>query len=182
MKADILQQEVTIPEGVTVSVNKYKATISGEKGEITRRFPSKKVVMSVADGKLAFTAKKATLREKKLINTFRAHANNMMRGVQEGHTYKLKICSGHFPMNVSLKGDQFEVKNFIGESVPRLLTIKEGVSVKIEGDQIEVTGIDKEIVAQVAGGIETLTRRPGFDTRIFQDGIYLTVKDGKIIG
>jgi len=50
----------------------------------------------------------------------------MIRGVTEGYTYKLKICSGHFPMNVSLKGDVLEIKNFIGESVPRKLKIKEG--------------------------------------------------------
>ena len=29
----------------------------------------------------------------------------MIRGVSEGHVYKMKICSGHFPMNVSLSGN-----------------------------------------------------------------------------
>jgi large subunit ribosomal protein L6 len=182
MNAKEFQNTATIPEGVSVSIERYTATVKGEKGELSRRFPSKQITMAVKDNELVFTAKNATLREKKLLNTFRAHANNMFRGVMEGHTYKLKVCSGHFPMNVSVKDGQFEVKNFIGESVPRTMPIKEGVDVKLEGDQIIVTGIDKELVAQVAGRIENLTRRPGFDSRIFQDGIYLIEKDGKILG
>lgn len=181
MNTEKLLAEANIPEGVTVSVERYTATVKGEKGELTRRFPSKKISMAVKEGKLVFTAEKATLNEKKLINTFRAHAANMIRGVQKGHTYKLKICSGHFPMNVSIKDNQFEVKNFIGESVPRRMPLKAGVDVKVDGDQITVTGIDKELVAQLAARIETLTRRPGFDSRIFQDGIYLTEKDGKVM-
>jgi len=182
MKIETLQQSETIPEGVTVTVDKYTAVIKGEKGELTQQFPSKKVSMAVKDGELVFTAKNATLREKKLINTFCAIAKNLFKGVRKGHTYKLKICSGHFPMNVSLKGGQLEVKNFIGESVPRRLTIKEGADVKVEGDLITVSGIDKQLVSQVAAGIENMTKRPGFDTRIFQDGIYLIEKDGKVLG
>ena len=181
MKAEELKDSVTIPEGVIVTVDRYTATAKGEKGEVSRKFPSKQISMEVKDAELVFVAKKATLREKKLMNTFKAHAANMFRGVTEGHTYKLKICSGHFPMNVSVKDNQFEVKNFIGESVPRTMPITEGADVKIEGDRITVTGIDKELVAQVAGRIENLTRRPGFDSRIFQDGIYLTEKDGKVM-
>lgn len=181
MKTEELQAQATIPEGVTVTVDKYTATVKGEKGELSRRFPSKQISMGVKDGALVFTAKNATLNEKKLINTFRAHANNMIRGVQEGHTYKLKVCSGHFPMNVSVKDNQFEVKNFIGESVPRTIPLKPGVDVKVDGDQITVEGIDKELVSQVAARIENMTKRPGFDTRIFQDGIYLIEKDGKAL-
>ena len=82
-------------------------------------------------------------------------------------------------MNVSLKGQNFEIKNFIGEAFPRKLVLKENVTVKIEGDSITVTGINKELVSQTAASIETLTRRNGFDKRRFQDGIYITVKDGK---
>jgi large subunit ribosomal protein L6 len=103
----------------------------------------------------------------------------MIKGVQEGFTYKLKICSGHFPMSVALKGNTFEIKNFIGEKVPRTLKIKQGADVKIEGDQITVHATDKELAGTTAGAIEKLTRRPGFDKRIFQDGIYITEKDGK---
>jgi large subunit ribosomal protein L6 len=42
-----------------------------------------------------------------------------------------------------------------------------------------VEGIDKELTSQTAALIEKLTRRPGFDKRIFQDGIFMIEKDGK---
>ena len=84
-------------------------------------------------------------------------------------------------MTVSVKGSIFEIKNFIGEKVPRTTVIKEGSTVKIDGHDIIVESINKEQAGQMAASIEQLTRRPGFDTRIFQDGIYITEKDGKII-
>ena len=88
--------------------------------------------------------------------------------------------------DVSLEGlclsdlsNKFVVKNLLGEKVPRELTLKEGPKVKINDTIIEVTGCDKELVSQVAADIETLTKIRNKDKRIFQDGIYMTTKDGK---
>ena len=103
----------------------------------------------------------------------------MIKGVQKPYVYTLKICSGHFPMNVSVSGEKFIVKNFLGEKTPRILNVKPGVSVKVEGDHITVESADKGLASQVSADIEQLTRRPGFDTRVFQDGCYIIVKDGK---
>src|SRR6185437_14301280 len=113
---------------------------------------------------------------KRLLETNAAHIRNMLRGAKDGHIYKLKICSGHFPMSVTLKGDHFEVKNFIGEKVPRVLKVKQGVKVTIAGTDITVESHNKELAGSQASAKELLTRRPGFDTRIFQDGIYITEK------
>jgi len=136
----------------------------------------------MADKKVTFVANKSSKREKKLVNTFVAHLKNMFRGVTYGHIYKLKICSGHFPMSVAVKDNLFEVKNFIGETIPRQLEFdSKNVSVKIEGTEIIVEGVDKELTGQTAASIEKLTKRLGFDNRIFQDGIYLIEKDGKPI-
>ena len=131
------------------------------------------------DNVLVFESKKATQREKKVIKTHLAHLKNMITGVKEGTSYKLKICSGHFPMSVSVKGNVFEIKNFIGETVPRTLALPEGVTVKIEGQFITVEGIDKELTGQTAALIEKLTRRPGFDKRVFQDGIFIVERSGR---
>ena len=140
------------------------------------------VVVSVENNQVVFTAvKKFTLRHKRLINTYKAHLKNIFKGVTAGHSYVLKICSGHFPMNVALKGKNLEVKNLFGETIPRVLEIPEGAQVKVEGDKINVTGIDKELVSRCAAGIEQLTRRPGFDKRVFQDGAYIIEKDGRPI-
>lgn len=167
-----------LPEGVSVTVTKGIVTFKGPKGEVSKSFLNPLVDVTVDGNQLIFVSKKFIKNEKKLVKTYLAHANNLCKGVTEGHTYKLKICSGHFPMNVSHKGNILEIKNFIGESVPRTLQIKEGVDLKLDGNDITITGIDKELTSQVAASIEKLTRRAGFDRRRFQDGIYIVEKDG----
>ena len=52
---------------------------------------------------------------------------------------------------------------------------------KVEGDNVSVESPDKELAGTTASDIEQLTRRPNFDTRIFQDGIFITSKAGKEI-
>lgn len=174
-----LKETIVIPQGVTVATEGATIVIKGPKGELRRAVGSKAVVVSVEDNCVVLRAKSATKNEKRTLNTNAAHIRNMLRGAKDGHVYKLKICSGHFPMSVTLKGDHFEVKNFIGEAVPRALKIKQGVKVTIAGADITVEGANKELVGNQAAAIELLTRRPGFDTRVFQDGIYITEKDSK---
>jgi len=179
MVVENVNETVSLPEGITASINNGDLSIVGSKGTVTRNFIHPKVAVSVNNTDVVFSTKKFTKNEKKIMKTFIAHTKNMIKGSTEGHEYKLKICSGHFPMNVSIKGSSLEVKNFIGEVVPRVLKFSENVSAKVEGEIITVSGIDKEIVAQLAASIEQLTRRSGFDRRIFQDGIYIIEKDGK---
>lgn len=179
MKQEILTETIQLPEGCTFTQDKKTLTIKGPKGEVTRKQPDKKITIHQQNQELTLTYKNATKREKRMLFTTRAHIKNMIKGVQEGFIYKLKICSGHFPMNVTIKNDTLEIKNFIGEKVPRTLKIKTGATVKINGDEIIVESTNKEIAGQTAGSIEKLTRRPGFDKRIFQDGIYIIEKDGK---
>ena len=83
--------------------------------------------------------------------------------------------------HVSFAGDVFTIKNFIGEKVTRTLNLKKGADVKIQGNEVIVESSDKEIASQTAADIEQLTRRTGYDRRIFQDGIYIFIKDGKEI-
>lgn len=181
MEQTNLDTIIELPEGVQIVKEGFKLTIKGPKGELDRRINDKSLKVNIEGNQITLGFKKASKTEKKNLNTLTAHLNNMIKGVTEGFTYKLKICSGHFPMTVTLKGDVFEVKNFIGESVPRRLTIKPGAEVKIQGEIIEVTSTSKELAGQTAASIEKLTKRPGFDKRIFQDGIYITHKDGKVL-
>lgn len=178
-KNNTMTEKVKIPQGVTLRVDSGNIIVKGPKGEVKKALSSPKVKTVVSGDEIIFTAENATQREKMLLGTFKAHIKNMIKGSINAHVYKLKICSGHFPMNVSLSGGQFIVKNFIGEKVPRILTLKAGATVKIEGQEVIVESSSKETAGQVAADIEQLTRRPGFDKRIFMDGIYITDKDGK---
>lgn len=181
MKSEKLEERVPIPEGRTVKIKDHHVYVSGTKGELDRQIRTPRIQLSVEDNHVVFAVAKPTKREKRLINTYRAHLRNMFKGVAEGHTYALKVCSGHFPMTVSFKNNLFEVKNFLGEKVPRSIKIQEEVNVTVQGDQVIVESINKEKAGNTASRIERLTRRPGFDKRVFQDGIYLTNKDGKVL-
>jgi large subunit ribosomal protein L6 len=181
MKIKKLQTAIEIPESVQVSVSGFEVLIKGNKGEVKRNFSNPKVKILAEGNTVKFVSENATKREKTLMNSFAAHVKNMFRGVTEGHLYVLKICSGHFPMNVSLQGKDLSVKNFLGERFPRKIILKEGVTAKIEGDNIKIESCDKEIAAQTAASIEQLTKVRNRDLRVFQDGIWIIIKDGKEI-
>ena len=174
-------EEIQIPKGIQITIEKLSITVKGPKGEVKRSIKNPTLIIKKEDDKVIFTAEKSTKKQKKEINTYAAHLKNMINGATNGHQYELKICSGHFPMNVSIAGGELIIKNFIGEKHPRKLKIKAGVTVKVEGDIVKVEHTDLEIAGQTAADIEQLTRRPGFDPRIFQDGIFITKKDGKSI-
>lgn len=179
MKGDI-RKELKIPEKITIKIDKA-VKITGPQGEVEKRLIYPKVKISAEPGKIILESKKATKRERRMINSFAAHLRNMLAGVLEKYTYKLKICSGHFPINVSVSNNQLIIKNFLGESIPRKLTFNPKVEVKVEGNEIKVTSPSKELAGQTAAAIETLTRIKKRDIRIFQDGCHITQKAGKEI-
>lgn len=176
-----LKEELEIPQGITISIAGGVFTVKGPKGEVKKQLHNPKISAKISGNLVEFEAQKSTQREKKLINSYLAHLENMINGVTNTHSFKLKICSGHFPMNVSVKGNLFEIKNYVGETVPRTMTLPQGVSVKVDGQSLLVESVDKEAAGRTASLIERMTRRPAFDKRIFQDGIFITEKDGKPI-
>lgn len=180
MKKELIYN-VEIPEGVEVLIDKKLLTTKGEKGENTRKFHYPGIELKKEEKNVILGCKISTKREKSIMGVFRAHIRNMLKGVKEGFSYKLKICSGHFPMTVEAKENQIIINNFLGEKKPRIAKILDGVNVNIEGDIISVEGHNKEATGQTAANIEKITRISNRDRRIFQDGIYIVEKDGKII-
>ncbi len=173
-------REIALQNGITAKLENGILNIKGPKGEIERSM-HRNIKVSADNSSIKLEAKKSDQRDKKIIGSLEAHIKNMAKGAAEGHMYTLKICSGHFPMNVSVAGNKLTVKNFLGEKVPRALEFSKNAKVSIDGEHIHVESADKEAAGQTAADIEQLTRRPGFDTRVFQDGIYITNKDGKEI-
>ena len=178
MKIDLIK-EIELKKGVTAVLEGSLLKVKGPKGEVSRDFIYPGISIRVDAGKVVMESKKATKREKKIISSFAAHIKNMVKGVEEPHEYILKICSGHFPMNVSVSGKDFAIKNFLGESVPRKLKLSGDVSVKVDGDKIIVVSPDKETAGKAAAQIENLCRITNRDRRIFQDGCYMIQKSGK---
>jgi large subunit ribosomal protein L6 len=175
MKIDITER-LKVPEGITVGIDKDIIKLKGPRGSNEKKMFHPRVKIEINDGIVELKSKKATKNEKTILNTLKAHIRNLMRGVNEGYEYRLKICSGHFPINVSIQNNELIIKNFFGEKKPRKIKIPKNVEVNIEGDIIKVTGVDINLISQTASKMEQATRRTGFDRRVYQDGLWIIKK------
>jgi len=182
-KKQFIEEVIELPEKVEASLNSV-LTIKGPKGELKREFIVPGIKLRLENKKIIVSSSKTRRTEKKILYTIKGHIKNMIKGVVEGYTYRLQICSLHFPMTITVDKGKGEViiKNFIGEAKERKSKILSGVDVSIKGDIITVEGYDKEATGQTAANIETATRIKARDRRIFQDGIYIIEKCGKKIG
>ena len=178
MKQDLIK-EVALNPGVTAHLDRNWLHLKGPKGEVKREFVYPKVAVTISGDKIVISSKQGTKREKTIMGSFFSHIRNMVSGVTKLHAYRLKICSGHFPMNVSVSGKELVIKNFLGETVPRKVELLDGVEVKINGTEIAVSSVDKELAGQVAAKIEQACRITNRDLRVFQDGCYIVEKAGK---
>jgi len=174
-----LRLEVALPDGVEAKMDDCAIIIKGNLGSIKRDFMDKNISFQCNEKRITLLAKGYSKKEKKMLGTIEAHLENMISGVQSMHRYVLRICSGHFPMQVSFTGGEFTIKNLLGEKTPRKIPINKDAKIKIEGRDIIVESVDKEIAGQTASSIEKLGLRGGYDRRIFQDGIFIINKDGK---
>lgn len=177
MKPNKIAKEIKVPEGVSVSIDSGKVTVTGPKGSLSREMIAHNVDITSEADKIMLTSLKPSKKEKMILGTFSAHIKNMVKGVMHGYTYKLKVSSGHFPIAVSIKGNVFEIKNFFGERKPRNAKILDDVKVAIHGEIIEVTGVDLEKVSQTSANIEQATRITNRDKRVFMDRINIISKD-----
>ena len=177
VKLDRVEHIVAFPEGVSSSIDCDNVTITGPNGSLTREFASSRVDIFQEGGALLVRVDIPRRKERALAGTWNAHLKNMVKGVTEGFTYNLKAFYSHFPMTLSVKGDEFVVNNYFGEKVPRTAVILPGVEVKVQKKvEVTVSGIDKEAVGQTAANIERCTTVKNRDRRVFQDGIYLLEK------
>jgi large subunit ribosomal protein L6 len=173
-----VKEKITLTEGVTAKFENNTLTIKGKKGENSKVFYHPKISIKLNGNIIELNSKKVRRKDKAIIGTFISHINNMNRGVTQGFEYKMKTVFSHFPIKTTVEGDEFIIHNFLGERSPRRAKILEGVNVDIKGENITVTGIDKEKVGQTVANIERATAVKNRDIRVFQDGVYRTSKGG----
>jgi len=175
-----MKEFVEIPDGVELIVNEKEVVVKGPKGEIKKDFsnPVFDAIITIKNENKKFTIDVSSDRKKLIAfkGTIFAHVSNMIKGVTEGFTYKMKVIYTHFPMTIEVKNDRVEVKNFFGEKGFRKAKIVGDVKVKATKENIEITGIDIEDVSQTAANIEQSCQITKKDKRIFHDGIYITEK------
>ena len=175
--AAAIREEIEIPEGVEVIIENNEVTVKGPNGEDSRKFTYPNVSIKKDDDVIVLETSFPKKKDKAMIGTTRAHINNMIVGVTEGFTYHMKIVFAHFPMTVKVQDNIVVIDNFLGERHPRSAKIVGSAEVAVKGDEVTITGINKEHVGQTMANLEQATKIKGRDPRVFQDGIYLTSKE-----
>jgi large subunit ribosomal protein L6 len=177
MAVSIVENLIEIPTGVEVRLAENRITVTGDKGEIFRDFNHSQLELALNDGGLRVWVVNPKKRRASLVRTISTHVRNMIKGVTQGFTYKLKIVFVHFPMTVRVQGNKVLIQNFLGERKPREAEIVGNVNVSVERDDVIVKGIDVEEVGQTAANIQQATRIRRKDLRKFMDGIYVYSKE-----
>lgn len=169
--------ELTIPDDVSAEIDHLDLTVEGPNGTVTRRLWYPNVTVTVEDGNAVIEAPEdSDAKTRATVGTFESHIRNMFHGVTEGWTYEMEVFYAHFPMQVEVQGEELVIENFLGERAPRRTPIRGDTQVEVDGEELTLSGSDKEAVGQTAADIEQLTRVSDKDNRVFQDGVYITQK------
>ncbi len=168
--------EIEIPNNVEISIDGMKVSVSGPLGKLEKDFShARGITIRKEDRKIVLESYYAKKKQLAVLGSVRSHIKNMIIGVTQSYKYVMKIVYAHFPISVKFIPETREVliENFLGEKSPRKTWVLPGVNVKIEKDDIILTGIDVEAVGQSAANIRQATKIKGKDPRVFQDGIYV---------
>lgn len=170
---DAAVKEIEIPEGIDVNISGQAITAKHAGKEISRRFQIHSISLEKQGNKVIVKCKMPGKSANKFANTVVSHIKNIFTGLISGYEYRLQAVYSHFPMNISIKGDQVEIKNILGAKNPKKARIMPGCEVSVKEKEITVKGNNKEAVGQTAANIERTTRNTDRDQRRFQDGVYL---------
>ena len=168
--------EIEIPDDVSAETDHLELTVEGPNGSVTRRLWYPDVEVTVEDGVVAIASENEDAKTNATVGTFESHVANMIHGVTDGWEYTMEVYYAHFPMQVTVEGDEVIIENFLGERAQRRTPIRGDTDVQVDGETVTLTGSDKEAVGQTAADIEQLTKVTDKDTRVFQDGVYIVEK------
>ncbi|KZN25745.1 MULTISPECIES: 50S ribosomal protein L6 [unclassified Haladaptatus] len=168
--------EIEIPDEVSADVDHLDVTIEGPEGSVTRRLWYPNISVTVEDDAVVIESDVTDAKTNATVGTFESHVRNMVHGVSEEWEYKMEVFYSHFPMQVRSEGDEVVIENFLGEKAPRRTNVHGDTVVEVSDEELSLRGPSIEDVGQTAADIEQLTRVSGKDTRVFQDGVYITEK------
>ena len=157
---------IAIPDGVNLQVSGNELIAKGPAGEVRKSFKS------VVKIKIENKSVQIDAPEKELTNTVEALITNMCNGAKIGFKKHFKLIYAHFPITIEVKGKDVTVKNFLGEKQPRKTVLIGNTKIESKGQNVTVSGPDKEAVGQTVANMRTAMKIKEKDGRIFQDGIY----------
>lgn len=170
--------EVEAPASVTIKKEGNLIEVKGPLGTVKKDFTKLPATVTVQGNMITIKPYGTRKRDLAITNTARSIIGGMIKGVEKGYTYKLKIIFAHFPISVKVKGKEVHVENFFGERSARISRIiGEATKVSIAGEDVVIQGPSLEDVSQTAANIELSTRTKGKDQRVFLDGLYIYSKE-----
>jgi len=143
------KKPLSLPKGVTVTVDGQRVTVKGPKGELARTVHPEMTVR-VEDGTLTVHRPSDESRHRALHGLTRSLVANMVEGVTNGYRRSLEIQGVGYKAESVGSG----VRLVVGLSHAVEFPAPKGITIRLESPtQLHVEGIDKEMVGQVAAEI-----------------------------
>lgn len=166
--------DIDIPDMVTVRMEGNLIVVGGKLGTLQKDLTKLPISVDIKDKKVMIKPPGTRKRDLAITNTAKSIILSMIKGVEQGFTYKLKVIYAHFPISVKTKGKEIHVENYFGERAPRVSrVVGDTTKVNIVGEDVIVQGPSLEDVSQTAANIEFSTKLKGKDQRVFLDGLYI---------
>ncbi|MBH31426.1 MAG: 50S ribosomal protein L6 [Candidatus Marinimicrobia bacterium] len=172
------KQPVTVPDGVKISLHENKVSVTGPKGHLT--FDSHPdMTVKEENGSLLVERPSDSASLRALHGTTRAVLANMVHGVTEGFTKELEIIGVGF--NARLEGKRLKLA--LGFSHDIYFDPPEGIDIKVGKGSVSISGIDKQLVGQVAAKIRSFRPPEPYKGKgVRYAGEYVRIKKGKTVG
>ncbi len=173
------KKPVPVPSNVTATVTGQTVKMKGPKGELSFTAPEELKVEKTAAG-IEVKPLEETKRARSMWGMSRTQVANLIKGVTEGYSHTLEIHGVGF--RAAMKGkDHLQMQ--VGYSHEVLHKIPVGVEVKVAGAKQEivtVSGIDKQLVGQVAAEIRAYRKPEPYQGKgVRYQGEYIFRKEGK---
>ncbi len=168
---------VPIPSGVSAEIADGVLTVKGPKGALTLAL-REEISYTVDDGKIVVKPANETKAARAFWGMQRTMVDNLVTGVTEGYTKVLEITGVGYRANA--QGPR-KLKLQLGYSHDVDFAVPEGVEVKTpDNTTIEISGIDKQKVGQVAAEIRRWRKPEPYKGKgIKYRGEYIFRKEGK---
>jgi large subunit ribosomal protein L6 len=177
MASNIGKQPVILESGVTVMVEGRNITVTGTKGVLSWKVPVG-IEVVVEEGKAVVKKKNEAKHLEKFYGLTRSLLANMVKGVSKGFDKKLELSGVGYRARVDGK----DLVLNLGFSHPVKITAPENVSFNVDENVITVTGIDKQIVGDIASKIRKVRPPDPYKAKgIKYEGEKIRRKAGKAV-
>lgn len=170
------KKAIPLPAGVEFSIEGQEISVKGPKGSLSVVLVNE-VSISDSENGLLITPRDDSKRARSMWGMSRTLVANIVAGVSEGYSKTLEIQGVGY--RAALKGKTLSLN--LGLSHEVNYDAPEGVEIKVtKPTEIVVSGVDKQLVGQVAANIRKYRKPEPFKGKgIRYQGEYVFRKEGK---